>query len=148
MKKDWLYYLEKLKDALMFREGSYDDNYTVEPKVTIGSIIWGILLRSSIIIFIAVMVAMMLYKRVMVNWWFIFFLMWVFVVFPAVRQYRKFDDRIDELSDSTMCGSCKYFEKDSQLCRIYDEHISMDYLPCGGESWEPKNIEDIEDDDE
>jgi hypothetical protein len=130
---------EKLRDALMFREGSYEDNYTTEPKVTIGSIIWGVLLRSAIIVFGALLVAMALYQKVVVNWWIIFFAMWIFVVFPAFRQYRKFDERIDELEESTMCGSCRYFIKDSQLCRLYDEHISMDYLPCNGESWEPKS---------
>lgn len=133
---------EKLQDALMFREGSYEDNYTNLPKVTIGSIIWGVLLRTTVIVFGSLLIAMALYQKVVVNWWIIFFAMWVFVVFPAFRQYKKFDERIDELEEQTMCGSCRHFIKDSQLCRLYDEHISFEHLPCNGEAWEPKPFEE------
>ncbi len=131
------YYFDKIKDALMFREGSFEDNYTTEPKVTLGSIIWGILLRTGLIIGAVMLIEILFFKRINVNWYIVFFLMWVFVAFPAYRQYRKFDERIDDLEESTLCGSCRYFIKDSQLCRLYDEHISIDFIPCEGESWEP-----------
>jgi len=142
MNKDWQYYIDKLKDVFMFREGSYEDNYTTEPKVTLGSIIWGILLRTFVLVFVSIIIALILYQKVAVNWWVIFFLMWVFIAFPAYRQHRKFDERIGDLEESTMCGSCLHFIKDAQLCRVYDEHVSINHLPCQGEDWEPRTFED------
>ena len=131
------YYWKKIKDVLMFREGSFEDNYTTEPKVTLGSIIWGIVLRTGLIVGIVMTIEILFFKRVHINWWIVLFMMWIFIAFPAYRQYRKFDERIDDLEESTLCGSCRYFIKDAQLCRLYDEHISIDYIPCDGDSWEP-----------
>jgi len=47
----------------MFYEGGTIDNYIVPPAVTAGSILWGILLRSAVIIIITMFVVIFLEQR-------------------------------------------------------------------------------------
>jgi hypothetical protein len=128
--------IERLKDLLMFREGSEFDNILIPPTVTIGSIIWGILLRSAIIIIITTFVVMLLEMREF--WWISIFIFWFLVAYPAYRQFNNFNNRIYRLENETICGKCKYFILESQLCSIFDEHIGIDTIPCNGDSWEAR----------
>ncbi len=129
-------FFEELKDLLMFRESSSTDNILTPPIVTTGSIIWGVLLRSLIIIAITSFVVMILEKRDL--WWASVFIFWFVVAYPAYRQYSQYHQRIENFLDETLCGKCKHFLSQSQLCEVLDEHISIDSVPCEGESWEPK----------
>ncbi|MDQ1265242.1 MAG: hypothetical protein QG635_392 [Bacteroidota bacterium] len=131
--------IEKIKDAFLFREGGIEDNRSNNPVVTTGSIVWGLLLRSSIIIFLSIVIIN--YFQIYTYWWLVFFALWFFAAYPAWRQWQKFHSRMEDFTESTLCGSCRHFDKSSQLCRIYDEHVSVDYLPCGGDSWEPASYE-------
>ncbi len=127
---------EKIKNILMFREASDDDNSSTQPIVTTGSIVWGILIRASIIIFLSIVIFQ--YYELYKYWWYVLFLMWFLVAWPAYRQFQAFNKRIDKFEEETLCGTCRHFEKSGQFCRIYDEHVSSDYIPCDGSSWEPK----------
>jgi len=135
---------EKLKDIFMFREGSEIDNVLTPPTVTIGSIVWGILLHSAIIIIATTFIVMFLGKREL--WWFSAFIFWFVAIYPAYKQYYKFYSRIKKLRTDTLCGKCKYFVIESQLCSVLDEHIGLDTIPCEGESWEasPDLFENID----
>ena len=126
--------LEKLKDIFMFREGSEVDNFLTPPTVTTGSIVWGILLRSAIIILATTFVVMFLEKREL--WWFSAFIFWFAAIYPAYKQYQKFQERVVKLKSDTLCGKCKFFIIESQLCSVFDEHIGLNSIPCEGENWE------------
>ena len=130
-------FFENLKDALMFREGSSVDNILTPPVVTTGSIVWGVLLRSLIIIAITLFLVLGLEQREL--WWASIFIFWFVVAYPAYRQYSKYHERIADFSEEILCGKCKHFVSQSQLCELLDEHISIDSVPCEGESWEPKS---------
>ncbi|HRP02771.1 MAG TPA: hypothetical protein PLE30_09010 [Candidatus Kapabacteria bacterium] len=130
----------KIIDLLMFRLGSEGDNFGKVPIVTIGSIVWGVILRATIVI--VVVSALLTIPQFRDYWWFSFFAIWFFVAFPAYQQYQIFQNRIDELEEDTLCGSCVHFRKESQMCSLYDEHISKDYIPCEGKDWEPKSTFD------
>ncbi len=118
----------------MFREGGDYDSILTPPTVTTGSMVWGLILRSTIIIAITMFVVMALGRREL--WWFAVFLFWFGAVYPAYRQYSKYHARIENFLEETLCGKCRHFVEQSQLCDIYDEHVSEDYIPCAGESWE------------
>jgi hypothetical protein len=125
----------------MFREGTEADTEgMLHPILTTGSIVWGILLRSTIILFGGAFIVRVFE---MYNfWWTFLFIFWIFVAYPGWRQFQKFKERIKKLEESTLCGSCVHFESTGQLCKIYDEHISNSYIPCEGLSWEPRSYED------
>jgi glucan phosphoethanolaminetransferase (alkaline phosphatase superfamily) len=128
----------------MFRAGTDEDNHNSKPTVTFGSIVWGVLLRSFIVI--SAILLILDYLHYDVNVWVIIFALWLLVAYPAYKQYTKFNQRMKKFKEETLCGSCKYFNRDAQLCSIYDEHVSEDYIPCEGESWEPRIFEDEDDD--
>lgn len=127
---------DKIVDVLMFRAGSDSDNHSREPIVTTGSIVWGVILRGTIVLILFFFVM----DKIRGNdyWWVSFFFIWAFVAFPAYRQYEKYIKRIETFTEETLCGSCRHFNKGSQSCNIFDEHVSKDYIPCEGESWEPR----------
>jgi hypothetical protein len=135
MRKKFEIIFERLKDIFLFREGNDIDNILVPPTVTTGSVIWGLLFRSALIIIPSMIVIIAFNKREF--WWISAFLFWFFAVYPAYRQYSKFQERIKKIKDDTLCGKCKYFLVESQLCSILDEHIGNNTIPCEGESWEP-----------
>jgi len=128
-------FIEKIKDAFMFREGSDFDSVLTPPIVTTGSIIWGIILRSLVIIATTTFLVMVLNRREL--WWFSVFAFWLIVAYPAYRQYTKYNKRIDSFLDETLCGKCRHFDPQSQLCNIYDQHVSIGFVPCEGNNWEP-----------
>jgi len=127
-------FFDKIKDIFMFREGGDTDNYLTPPVVTSGSILWGILLRSAVMIIIIIVLVLAFNKRDLA--WFGVFIFWFGVVYPAYKQYTAFNKRLSVLEEETLCGKCKHFVKESQLCSILDEHISKDNIPCDGSSWE------------
>lgn len=59
------------------------------------------------------------------------------IVHPAVVHYRLFIERNKEIMETTLCSSCRFFERSAVLCSKFDEHPTKDYLPCEGLSWEP-----------
>lgn len=133
--------LNKIIDLLMFRASQPDDDYSDKPLITTGSIVWGIIIRSAIIV-----VAMLLLKdNLQLNkyWYFSLFIFWAFVAYPAYIQYHKFNKRMDSFEEETLCGSCINFERSSQLCKLYDEHVSKNHIPCEGNDWQPKSLEDV-----
>lgn len=127
---------DKILDYLMFREGGSEDNLTDQPTVTTGSIVWGVILRSFIVIGITLFFARG--YDFQQYWWYAFFAIWFFVGFPAFRQYQKFTERIKELEEETLCGKCRHFNEGAQTCQIYDVHVSKNHIPCEGLEWEPK----------
>lgn len=127
---------EKIIDLFMFREGTDKDSDSNTPVVTTGSIVWGVILRSGVIIFLSLLLLQKFEFRY--YWWISLFAMWFLVAYPAHRQHSKFAQRMDNFEEETLCGSCRHFIKGSQLCGIYDEHVSRNHIPCGGEAWEPK----------
>lgn len=129
--------LDKISDILMFRLPTKEDSQSREPKVTTGSIIWGVLLRTAFLIVIITLLLESLSMRQ--HWWLMLFAIWFGAAFPAWNQYRKFQERIKEFQEETLCGSCVHFEANSQLCKIFDEHVSTEYIPCEGMNWEPKH---------
>lgn len=129
-------YVERLKDLFLFRDGGSIDNIIVPPSVTMGSIIWGILLRSAVIIVITSILVAVLHRGGF--WWFGIFFFWFGAVYPAYRQWTNFHSRIKDLEEETICGKCRYFIPESQLCSITDEHTGINSIPCNGEYWEGK----------
>ena len=75
-------------------------------------------------------------------WWLsIIFILFGFVIYPAVLGYRKFEEKNKNLFESSLCSSCKHFDKSAVLCIKYDKHPTPEYVPCEGLDWEPKNFE-------
>jgi hypothetical protein len=61
------------------------------------------------------------------------------VLHPAMIQYNRYQEANKEIMESTLCSSCKHFDKGAILCMKFDEHPAIDRLPCEGLSWEPTN---------
>ncbi len=72
-------------------------------------------------------------------WWSISLLaIYGVIIHPAIIHYRLFEEKNKDIIESTLCSSCNHFDKSAVLCLKYDKHPSKDFLPCEGESWEPK----------
>jgi hypothetical protein len=127
---------KKVADAFLFRTYSPEDSLTDQPIYTTGSIVFGGLLRAMIILFITYWAVERYYLYQF--WYFSLFIVWALAIAPAYEQYQNFHKRMEELKEETLCGTCKHFENGSQLCRIYDEHVSINHIPCEGDAWEPK----------
>lgn len=127
--------IDSIIDLLMFRQGGDSDNHTNEPVVTMGSVVWGVLFRTVIISLVWIYA---LYEfDLFDNWWVGLFLIWLLALFPGYNQYKTFEKRIAKLGESTLCGTCRHYRPQGQLCQIYDEHVSLDHIPCEGSAWEP-----------
>ena len=131
--------LEKLADIMMFRQKPEDDENN-RPVITTGSVIWGLLLRSSIIIIFSMIIIQ--YTGKYDYWWIVLILLWFLAAYPAYTQYHNFTEKMKTFEDSTLCGSCRYFDPTSQRCKILDQHVTADFIPCEGNSWEPKGFDD------
>jgi len=127
--------IEKLKNLFLFKEVTEEDSHN-EPVVTVGSIVWGMLLRSAIIIVVTMI--LMYYNGNNEMWYFSLFLIWLIALYPGWVQYQEYDNRIKKFTEDTLCGSCRNFNPDSQLCKLFDEHVGTNHIPCEGEAWEPK----------
>jgi len=132
--------LNKILDLLLFRAGVEETEAgEVTPIFTTGSIVWGVLLRSAIIIFLSFILMSLVENRK--YWWVTLLLLWLFAAYPGWKQYQEYKKHVEEVTESTLCGKCIHFDETSQLCKLYDEHISENYIPCGGVDWEPKSFE-------
>lgn len=133
----------KLIDLFLFREGTEEEaDGSLQPIITVGSVVWGVILRSAIIIALGFLLIQRSEFRE--YWWFFLFFFWFVAIYPGWRQYSKYQTRIKKLEENTLCGSCKHFEQTSILCKIYDEHVSKEYIPCDGLNWEPKHFDTTE----
>lgn len=130
---------DKLIDLILFKYTGIgkDNNDNIQPVITTGSIVLSALIRFAIIV---ILMWYLIDKWMFTQYWPVFAMIVVMVVFyPAYRQFSHFSERVDELEDSTLCGSCQHFEKSGQMCSKYDEHISNSYIPCEGLDWEPRS---------
>lgn len=126
--------LDVLMDILLFRiHTRYVDENT--PRLTTGTIVLGALIRSSIIVLTTWWISSYWEFQ---QFWPLFAIMLVMIVFyPAYREMTMFSHEVESLQESTLCGSCKYFESSAQMCSRYDEHITQEHIPCEGMDWEP-----------
>lgn len=62
---------------------------------------------------------------------------YLFVISPVITFYRKFIEKNFDVLESSLCSSCKHFDKSAVLCMKYDKHPTKDFIPCDGVSWEP-----------
>ncbi|HYF02251.1 MAG TPA: hypothetical protein VEC36_02660 [Patescibacteria group bacterium] len=130
--------LQKIFDSIMFRPHVPLPEDPRNPKVTTGSVIFGAIIRTALIITIAFFIK----ERFDVEhiWILTMFAIWGIGIFPAYKQYQSFHEKVEDLQQTTLCGSCKYFETSGQLCNLLDEHVSEHYLPCEGQGWEPRHL--------
>jgi len=71
-------------------------------------------------------------------WWAICLMsIYLIIIHPMIIHYKRFEEKNKEIIESTLCSSCKHFDKTAVLCMKYDKHPSLDSLPCGGVDWEP-----------
>ncbi len=72
-----------------------------------------------------------------------YFIVWsaiaiyLIVIHPAIVHYNKFEEESKVIVTSTLCSSCRNFDKTAVLCMKYDKHPTADYIPCDGIAWEP-----------
>ncbi len=83
------------------------------------------------------------------NFWWLVNVLVIFgvVIQPAVVQYRLFFEKNKSVIESSLCSTCKHFDKSAVLCMKYDKHPAANYLPCEGSAWEPKKSGQIKTDD-
>jgi len=60
------------------------------------------------------------------------------IIHPAIIHYRLFEEKNKEIVESTLCSTCRHFDKSAVLCMKHDKHPTKEYLPCGGLDWEIK----------
>jgi hypothetical protein len=63
---------------------------------------------------------------------------YVLIIHPAMVSYRWFEELNKKVIESTLCSSCKHFDRSAVLCIKYDKHPTENYVPCDGVDWEPK----------
>lgn len=134
--------LDRIIDALLLRftDDGRDDLTGKQPSNTTGSILFGAMIRF-VLLMIVGLISMEFFG--LYDYWMVFvLLLFGFVIYPAYRQYVLFYGRMETLEQTTLCGSCKHFDISGQLCKIYDEHVSLTHIPCEGEDWEPLSYED------
>ena len=61
-----------------------------------------------------------------------------FLIHPAYLSYQRFIESNRNIVISTLCSSCKHFDKSAILCTKYDKHPTEEFIPCEGTDWEPK----------
>ncbi|MGE5496621.1 MAG: hypothetical protein ACM3Q2_01005 [Syntrophothermus sp.] len=72
------------------------------------------------------------------------FLFYIFVLHPFFVQLRSFEEKNKDIINSTLCSSCRNFDKTAVLCIKYDQHPTRESVPCEGTDWEPIPAEDHE----
>ncbi|MCX6150407.1 MAG: hypothetical protein NTX22_07805 [Ignavibacteriales bacterium] len=100
-----------------------------------GRIIYWAIIRTAIVI--PALWIMMGYVHFQFLWFVVFLSIYVIILHPAIVQYRKFELDNKEIIESTLCSSCKSFDKSAVLCMKYDQHPTLENLPCEGVDWEP-----------
>ena len=123
----------------------HDDENTAEVQAgryphSLGSIIWGALLRFGVVIM--VVWYMKDWIENYADWWVIAGVaIYGISLFPAQIQYEHFRRSNKRAIEATLCTSCRHFRSENLHCTLLDEHISEEYLPCGGEEWEPVSLD-------
>lgn len=125
---------EQIRDMFLLRLSP--PPYAVDqPFYTTGSIVSAALMR--IVILIALGYALRSYASATTTWTVTMFAVWAVGVYPAWRQYSKFNEAVDTILESTLCGSCRHFNTSNQVCRVLDVHVTSDAPPCEALDWEP-----------
>jgi len=71
-------------------------------------------------------------------WWIIASTaIYVVIIHPAILHYRLFEEKNKDVIESSLCSTCKNFDKTAVLCLKHDRHPSVNYIPCEGLHWEP-----------
>ena len=97
--------LDTLMDILLFRLHKRNQD-SKTPKLTTGTIVFGGLIRLSCIIIATWWVSDYWEFH---QFWPLFSLMVIMVVFyPAYREMAIFSHTVDNLQESTLCGSCRH----------------------------------------
>lgn len=104
-------------------------------------IFWGIIRTAILIPVLWILYGMMEYKY---WWWFGILSVYGVIIHPAMIQCRIFLSDNDEIINNTLCSSCKHFDKTAVICQKYDQHPTLDNLPCEGLDWEPIGIKNEE----
>ncbi len=101
-----------------------------------GEIVFWTILRISILI----PVLWIAQGYIEFQFWWTIVLMSIYgvVIHPAVIHYRLFEEKNKEIINSTLCSSCKHFDRSAVLCMKYDKHPTKSFLPCNGDDWTPK----------
>lgn len=60
------------------------------------------------------------------------------IVHPAIMHYKLFEEKNKEVIESSLCSTCRNFDKSAVLCLKHDRHPTISYIPCEGLHWEPK----------
>ena len=114
--------IDKILDLFMFHEGTDEDSDTQNPKVTTGSIVWGVILRTIL------MVLLIFFVRERFDfgeyWYMLIFTFWFLVAYPAHRQYQKFTERMETFVEETLCGQCKHFNSTAFIGNETTAYIS------------------------
>lgn len=110
---------------------------------TLGSIITWALVRTVVVIFLALWLHDYVRWLQYEVWWGIVVATIVAaVIYPAQIQYRIYREETHEVVTNTLCSSCRHFEPTAVMCSRYDEHVTEGYLPCDGMDWEPLSVEE------
>lgn len=62
---------------------------------------------------------------------------YVLIIHPTMVSLRWFEEHNKKVIESTLCSSCKHFDRSAVLCIKYDKHPTENYVPCEGIDWEP-----------
>ncbi|AFN74542.1 hypothetical protein MROS_1305 [Melioribacter roseus P3M-2] len=102
-----------------------------------GIIFWAIVRTAVLIPALWLLYGMMEYRY---WWWLGIISIYGIIIYPATIQYRMFREKNQKIIEDTLCSSCRYFDESAVLCTKYDEHPTLEYLPCNGIDWELKEI--------
>jgi hypothetical protein len=73
-------------------------------------------------------------------WWIVSSVaIYVIIIQPAMLHYRFFEEKYKDVIESSLCSTCKNFDKTAVLCLKHDRHPSINYIPCDGLHWEPNS---------
>jgi predicted membrane protein len=101
-----------------------------------GSIVYKTLIRTAIVIAAAWYFADNYYSRFL---WILFaMIFFLFVLYPAYTEYKKFQETKVKTLEGTLCASCRHYDPTASLCMKYDKHPTPNDIPCNGNDWEPK----------
>lgn len=102
-----------------------------------GEIIFWTIVRTAIII----PVIWVLHSYINFQFWGIVSLLAIYgaIIHPIIVYNKIFDEKNKDIIESTLCSTCKHFDKSAVLCMKHDKHPTKSFLPCDGLDWEPKN---------
>jgi len=125
---------EQFRDMFLLRLSP--PPYAVDqPYYTTGSIVSAALMR--IVLLIVLGFVLRSYQSASITWTITTFAIWALGVFPAWKQYTVFNEAVDRIIESTLCGTCRHFNPSNQVCRVLDVHVTTDAPPCEALDWEP-----------